>query len=163
MPSHQTGRGFCGASAKSSAGAALPPRGRACGRVGAKARIGSCRRRSDPAEQHENDNDDQDGADKTDAAVTVAVAVAAETAAETAEQEDDEDDDEYKSDRHGLISVAIANFKLRTPCYFITTVISMRPPCQNRSPERRTAAPDRNYTNIDRTLNAIRNDDSRYR
>jgi hypothetical protein len=49
--------------------------------------------RSNPPKQHENDHDDQDGADDTDTAVTVAVAIAAETAAETAEQEDDKNDE----------------------------------------------------------------------
>src|SRR5664279_2544686 len=141
MPSHQTGRGFCGASTKSSAGAALPPRGRACGRVGAKSRIGACRRRSDPAKQHENDNDDQDGADKTDAAVTVAVAIATETAAEAAQQEDDEEDDKYESDRHGLISVGMTNLKSRTPGYFISTEISMPPASPRRGALPRVSRP----------------------
>jgi hypothetical protein len=54
----------------------------------------------EPPQQHENDNDDQDGADDTDAAVTEAVTVPAELAAEAAEQEDDEDDNEDGSERH---------------------------------------------------------------
>jgi hypothetical protein len=56
--------------------------------------------KSEPPKQHENDNDDQDGADDTDAAVAEAVTVPAELAAETAEQEDDEDDNEDGSERH---------------------------------------------------------------
>jgi hypothetical protein len=58
--------------------------------------------RSDPACQQKNDNDDQDDAEDTDAAVTVAVTVAAEAATEPAEQGDDEDDDENESQRHEL-------------------------------------------------------------
>jgi hypothetical protein len=56
--------------------------------------------KSEPPKQHENDNDDQDGADDTDAAVAEAVTVPAELAAEAAEQEDDEDDNEDDSERH---------------------------------------------------------------
>ena len=52
---------------------------------------------SDPSEQHQNDDDDQNGADKADAAVTVAITVAAETATETSEQKNDKEDDKNES------------------------------------------------------------------
>jgi hypothetical protein len=55
-----------------------------------------------PPDQHENDYDDQDGADKPDATVAITVTVAAEAAAEAAEQKYDEEDDKDKSQRHGL-------------------------------------------------------------
>jgi hypothetical protein len=54
--------------------------------------------KSEPPKQHENDNDDQDGADETDTPVTEAVTVAAELAAEAAEQDDDKDDNEDGSE-----------------------------------------------------------------
>ena len=56
--------------------------------------------RSDPPEQNKNDNDDQDGAEDTDATVTEAITVAAESATEATEQENDEDDNEDGSERH---------------------------------------------------------------
>ena len=40
--------------------------------------------RSDPPKHHKNDNDDQDGAEDTDATVTEAITVAAEAATEAA-------------------------------------------------------------------------------
>src|ERR1700704_4730815 len=55
------------------------------------------------SEQHQNDNDDQDGADDADAAVSIAVAIAAETATEPTEQEDDQDDSQDESERHGAV------------------------------------------------------------
>jgi hypothetical protein len=45
---------------------------------------------SEPLKQHENDNDDQNGADQPDAAVDIAIA--AEAAAKAAEQKNDEND-----------------------------------------------------------------------
>jgi len=42
--------------------------------------------RSEPTYQHQNDNDDQDGAKHTDAAVTKTIAIAAEASTKTAEQ-----------------------------------------------------------------------------
>jgi hypothetical protein len=59
---------------------------------------------SDPPKQHQNDNDDQDGADHTDATVTVAVTVATKSATEATEQENDEDYNEDGSERHDLCS-----------------------------------------------------------
>jgi hypothetical protein len=52
---------------------------------------------SDPAQQHQNYNDDKNGADQADAAMAITVAIAAKAAAEAAEQKDDEDDDKDES------------------------------------------------------------------
>jgi hypothetical protein len=62
--------------------------------------------RSDPPKQYKNDNDDQDDAEETDAAVTEAVTVAAKAATEATEQSNDEDDNEDGSERHGFAPVA---------------------------------------------------------
>jgi hypothetical protein len=51
--------------------------------------------RSNPTHEKRNDEDDQNNADDTDAAMTVAVAVPAEATTETTKQEDDEENDEY--------------------------------------------------------------------
>src|SRR6185437_13303608 len=65
-----------------------------------------CRRRrlintpplgSDPPDQHQNENDDQNRADDTNAAMTVTVSIAAEAPAESAQQENDENDNEDES------------------------------------------------------------------
>jgi len=61
--------------------------------------------RSKPPHEKQYDQDDQDDADHTYAAVTEAVAVAAEAATETTKQEDDEQDDEYESELHNLFPV----------------------------------------------------------
>ena len=74
--------------------------------------------RSNPTHEKQYDEDDQNDADDTDAAVTEAVAVAAEATTEATKQEDDEEDDEYESDRHDLSPVAAPkpNIEpLRTP------------------------------------------------
>jgi len=52
--------------------------------------------RSKPTREKQYDEDDQDDAENTNAAVTVAVAVATEPATESASQEDDEEDDKYE-------------------------------------------------------------------
>jgi hypothetical protein len=51
----------------------------------------------DPPEQHQNENDDQNRADETNAAMTVTVSIAAEAPAESAQQEDDKDNYKNKS------------------------------------------------------------------
>ena len=60
---------------------------------------------SDPPEQHKNDNDDQDGAEDADAAVTEAIAVAAEATTEATEQRNDENDEENGPERHDFCSL----------------------------------------------------------
>ena len=57
----------------------------------------------DPPEQHQNENDDQNRADETNAAMTVTVSIAAEAPAESAQQEDDKDNYKNKSQRHDLM------------------------------------------------------------
>jgi hypothetical protein len=57
------------------------------------------------AKQHENDEYDQDGADKTDTSMTIAISVAAESATEAAQQEDYEDDDKDETNRHDVPSM----------------------------------------------------------
>jgi hypothetical protein len=52
---------------------------------------------SNPPQQHKNDNDNQDGADDSDAAMSVAITIAAEAAAESTKQKDDQDDDKDES------------------------------------------------------------------
>jgi len=52
---------------------------------------------SDKPKQHEDDDNDQDCAQGTDAAVPVAIAITAETAAEAAEQQYNDDDDEDRT------------------------------------------------------------------
>jgi hypothetical protein len=59
----------------------------------------------DPPEQHQNENDDQNRADETNAAMTVTVSIAAEAPAESAQQEDDKDNYKNKSQRHDFISI----------------------------------------------------------
>lgn len=54
--------------------------------------------RSKPTRKNQYDEDDQDDANDTDAAMTVAVAVATEATTEAAKQEDDKYDDEYESE-----------------------------------------------------------------
>jgi hypothetical protein len=61
--------------------------------------------RSKPIREEQHDEDDQDHADDTDAAVTVA----AEAATEAPKLEDDEYDDEYESERYGLSPLTAAN------------------------------------------------------
>src|SRR5581483_5552744 len=63
--------------------------------------------RLNPPEQHEDKNDDQDGAEDTDATVTEAVPVAAEPTTEAAEQKDDEDDNEDGPERHDSCSLSL--------------------------------------------------------
>ena len=58
-----------------------------------------------PTHEKQYNEDDQDDADHTYAAVTEAVAVAAEAATEATEQKDDEDDNKYESDRHDRFPV----------------------------------------------------------
>ena len=65
--------------------------------------ISQCR--SNLSKQHQNDYDDQDGTERTDAAVTEAIAISAEAAAEASEQEYDEDDNENCTERHDFISL----------------------------------------------------------
>ena len=60
----------------------------------------------DPAEQHQNDNDDQNRADKTDASMTETVSIAAEAAAESAKQKDDQDN--YKNKSQDMVSSPFA-------------------------------------------------------
>jgi hypothetical protein len=55
---------------------------------------------SETARKKQHDDDDQDDANETIAAVTIAVAWTAETATEATKQEDDEDYDEDGSERH---------------------------------------------------------------
>ena len=62
--------------------------------------------RSKPPHEKQYNEDDQDDADHTYAAVTEAVAIAAEATTEATKQEDDEDDNKYESDRHDLSPVA---------------------------------------------------------
>jgi len=50
-----------------------------------------------PPGEHENENDDQDGADDTDAAMPIAVAIAAEAATESTEQQNDQEDNKDSS------------------------------------------------------------------
>jgi hypothetical protein len=64
---------------------------------------------SKPTHEKQYDEDDQNDADDTDAAVTEAVAVAAEATTEATKQEDDENDDEYESNGHGLSPVSAPN------------------------------------------------------
>jgi len=59
----------------------------------------------DPPEQHQNENDDQNRADETNAAMTVTVSIAAEAPAESAQQEDDKDNYKNKSQRHDFVSI----------------------------------------------------------
>jgi hypothetical protein len=54
-------------------------------------------------------DDDEDDANKTVAAVTIAVARPPETATDATKQEDDEDYDEDGSERHEYLSMASAN------------------------------------------------------
>jgi hypothetical protein len=49
---------------------------------------------SNPPEHQKNDNDYQDNAEDTHAAVTIAIAIATEPAAEATSEEDDEKNDE---------------------------------------------------------------------
>jgi hypothetical protein len=65
--------------------------------------------RSKPTHEKQYDEDDQNDADDTNAAVPVAIAVAAEAATEATKQEDDEEDDEYESDGHDLSPVSAPN------------------------------------------------------
>jgi hypothetical protein len=65
----------------------------------------------DPAEQHQNDNDDQNRADETNASMTETVSIATEAAAETAEQKDDQNNYKNKSQRHGFISICVRERK----------------------------------------------------
>jgi hypothetical protein len=51
--------------------------------------------RSNPAQNHQYDEDDHDYPDDTDPTVTEAVAVTAEAATEAAKQKDYENNDEY--------------------------------------------------------------------
>src|SRR4051812_42895389 len=74
---------------------------------------------SNPAHQKKYEQDDDDNADDTHAAVTVTVAVATEAATEAAEQEDDQDDDKYESDRHHLSPVEGG---------YLPLSVSLRPP-----------------------------------
>jgi hypothetical protein len=61
--------------------------------------------RSKTIREEQHDEDDQDHADDTDAAVTVA----AEAATEAPKLEDDEYDDEYESERYGLSPLTAPN------------------------------------------------------
>jgi len=56
-----------------------------------------CRAGSDPTKQHQHNENDENCADKTNAAVTVAITVTAKAAAEPAEQEDNKYDDKDES------------------------------------------------------------------
>ena len=67
-----------------------------------------CAVRSKPTHEKQYDEDDQDYANDTDAAVPEAVAVTAEAATEAAKQEDDEDDYQYESERHNLFPLFAA-------------------------------------------------------
>src|ERR1700734_1616738 len=67
-------------------------------------RFGAAVLTSNLSKQPQSDNDDQDGADDTNAAMPVAVTVAAKAASQTAEQENNEDGNEDESYRHGLLS-----------------------------------------------------------
>jgi len=60
-------------------------------------RGGRSRETSEPPKQHKNDNNNQDGADNADTAVSIAVSITAEPPAEAAEQENDKNDDENES------------------------------------------------------------------
>ena len=57
---------------------------------------------SKPPHQKQYDEDDQDDADYTDAAVTVSISVATKATAETTKQKYDKNDDKYGSDPHEL-------------------------------------------------------------
>jgi hypothetical protein len=59
-----------------------------------------------PPREQQYDNDNQDDANYTDTAMTIAVAVTPETAAEAAQQKDDEENNEYEPKRHDLSPVA---------------------------------------------------------
>src|SRR4029078_4138023 len=63
--------------------------------------------RAEPPKQHQNEDDDQNGADEPDAAVTETVAVAAEATAEATKQENDEDDNQDESQGHSATSFMI--------------------------------------------------------
>jgi hypothetical protein len=83
----------------------------------ASAFVGAClvsflgRRGSNTPKQQENQKNNQDNADETNPAMSVAVTVTAEAATETAKQKNDEDDDEDESQRHGAIPLLCANLK----------------------------------------------------
>jgi hypothetical protein len=70
-----------------------------------KERTSNAVRGLDPPEQHQNENDDQNRADETNAAMTVTVSIAAEAPAESAQQEDDKDNYKNKSQRHDFVSI----------------------------------------------------------
>ena len=65
--------------------------------------------RSKPTHEKQYDQDEQDDADHTDAAVTEPVSVAAKAPTEATKQDDDEEDDEYESERPDLSPDAAPN------------------------------------------------------
>jgi hypothetical protein len=67
-------------------------------------RFGATVLTSDLPKQHQSCDDDQDGADDANAAISVAVTVTAKAPAQTAEQENNKDDNEDEPYRHGLLS-----------------------------------------------------------
>lgn len=54
--------------------------------------------RSDPAKQHQDDNDDQDSAKNTGPGMSEAIAIAAKASAEPAKQKNDKNDDQDRTE-----------------------------------------------------------------